>query len=373
MTTASDRPAAAADRQAGSQEYGLGALGPVIVLVLSVLARLLFALPGRVLRAISGRPPEAASGLVPDAWAVARFTELIEKDPYLQSPAEARQVISLLSAAVASAERPAVATEDFDLQLEGRSIRARLYRPAGTTSPGPLLVYFHGGGFVVGSLESHDHALRVLADRSRVSLLSVEYRKAPEEPFPAAVDDALAVWEAVMADPDRFGADPERAGVGGDSAGGNLAAVLCQDLKRLGRRQPAFQLLIYPVTVVGGVGDSYRDFGERFFLTGRTMDWYVEQYLGEPARDQDHVRVAPLLSEDLSGLAPAYVTTALADPLRDEGESYAARLYQAGVPVRLDRMPMIHGWFNVTGSRSAQAGMEVLAEVLADGLGPNEG
>lgn len=371
MTLAAQTPGEAPDSRAESQENGLGALGPVIVLVLSVLARLLFALPGRVLRAISGRPPEAATGLLPDAWAVARFTELIEKDPYMQTPGEARQVISVLSAAVASAERPPVATEDFDLQLEGRSIGARLYRPAGAKSPGPLLVYFHGGGFVVGSLESHDHALRVLADRSRVSLLSVEYRKAPEDPFPAGIDDALDAWEAVIADPDRFEADPDRIGVGGDSAGGNLAAVLCQDLKRLGRRQPAFQLLIYPVTVVGGAGDSYEEFGEGFFLTDRTMDWYVEQYLGE--QDRDQVRVAPLLSEDLSGLAPAYVATALADPLRDEGEAYAARLHEAGVPVRLDRMPMIHGWFNITGSRSTQAGMDVLAGVVADGLGRNEG
>ena len=223
---------------------------------------------------------------------------------------------------------------------------------------------------MVGSLETHDHALRILADRSRVSLLSVEYRKAPEHRFPAGVDDALAAWEAVCGDPERFGAAPDRIGVGGDSAGGNLAAVLCQDLKRLDRGQPAFQVLIYPVTVIGGAGDSYREFGEGFFLTARGMDWYADNYLG--GQDRDQARVAPLLCDDLSGLAPAYVTTALADPLRDEGESYAARLFRAGVPVRLDRMPLVHGWLNTTGSRSAQAAMDVLAEVLAENLGPNE-
>jgi acetyl esterase len=370
MTVASDRADAAADRRSDPPQAGLGALGTVLALVLSLVSRLLFAMPDRLLRAVFGRPPEVASGLAPDAWAIARFTELIERDPYLQTPDQARQVISVLSAGVASRERPEVETDDMVLDLERRSIRARLYRPSGVPDRGPLLVYFHGGGFVVGSLETHDHALRILADRSRVSLLSVEYRKAPEHRFPAGVDDALAAWEAVSRDPSRFGADPDRIGVGGDSAGGNLAAVLCQDLKRLGSSQPAFQMLIYPVTVIGGAGDSYRDFGEGFFLTGRGMDWYADNYLG--GQDRDQARVAPLLCDDLSGLAPAYVTTALADPLRDEGESYAARLFQAGVPVRLDRMPLVHGWFNTTGSRSAQAAMDVLAGVLAENLGPNE-
>ncbi|MBK5111337.1 MAG: alpha/beta hydrolase [Thermoleophilia bacterium] len=335
----------------------------IVVGAMSILIRFLFFLPDRLLTLLFGRPPEVAAGLQPDAWATARFTGLVEQDPYEQSPSEARQALETLSGAAAAPESPPGESEDHRLDLDGRSLRARLFRPETAPERGPLLVYFQGGGFVVGSLESHDPACRWLAARSGVRVLSVEYRRAPENPFPAAADDAFDAWQAVKSDPDRFGADPDRIGVGGDSAGGNLAAVLCQDLKRLERPQPAFQFLLYPVTVVGGRGSSYADFGSGYFLTAQSMSWYTDNYLA--GQDPDQPRVAPLLGKDLSGLAPAYVVTALADPLRDEGEIYATRLHEAGVPVRLDRMPLIHGWFNATGSRSSRKALDVVSGVVA--------
>lgn len=338
------------------------ALTKIRVAVLAVAARVVFALPGRLLTLIFGRPPEVASGLTADAWALCRIANLVEKDADTTTIEGMRQNTEELARIVTREPDAGVAATDFDLGVKGHPLPARLYSPDAAPAAGPLIVYFHGGGWVVGSLDTHDRACRRLALAAGIRILAVDYRLAPEHPFPAAPDDALTAWRAVQDDPERFGADPSRIGVGGDSAGGNLAAVLCQDLRDIGQAQPLFQLLIYPVVKVRAKTRSKIDFARDFYLSTERMDFYEARYApGDLGLDH---RASPALNEDLAGLAPAYIITALADPLRDEAEDYGRELEQAGVPVRLDRMPLVHAWFNVTLSRSSRAAHEVIANQI---------
>ena len=266
--------------------------------------------------------------------------------------------------------RRALAVESERHTLEGPAgpLRARLYVPRSAPPRGPLLVYFHGGGWVQGSLASHDPACRLLAHLAEVRVLAVEYRLAPEHPFPAAAEDALAAYVQVAENHARFGADPARLAVGGDSAGGNLAAVTAQALSAQREQPPpAFQLLLYPGLDMSRKHESRQLFGERFLLTEQSMAWYEEQYVPDPAR-RDDPRVSPLLAADLTGVAPAYIATCLADPLRDEGEAYALRLREAGVAVALQRHPLIHGFFNQTVTRGARSAMASIAGALRQGL-----
>ena len=328
------------------------------VSALKLPARVLFALPDGLLRRIFGDPPPEAAGLRPDSWALARITAPAENRRTSYEPTEVRRETELL-ASVVSREIPEVITQDWELEGEGRKLGARLFTPASRPLAGPMLVHFHGGGWVQGSVESHSNACALLAREAGVRVLSVEYRLAPEDPFPAQADDALMAWRSVMADPARFGADPERVGVIGDSAGGQMAAVLCLDLKAAGEPQPACQILIYPVTDCSGSLDSRETFASGYYLTKARMDWFEECFV--PAGEARNPRISPLFADDLSGLAPAYVSISIADPLRDEGIAYAEALSGAGVEVTTDWMPMIHAWFNLTASRSALHGHEVLA------------
>jgi acetyl esterase len=264
--------------------------------------------------------------------------------------------------------RPRLPLTATDRTVAGAAgpLPARLYVPLGAETPGPLLVYFHGGGWVEGSAATHEPSCRLLAHLAGVRVLSVDYRLAPEHPFPAAVDDALAAYRDVRARAAELGADPARLAVGGDSAGGNLAAVTALAL-RGEADAPAFQILIYPGLDMSRKRPSRLQFGERFVLTEENMTWYEDQYVPDRGRRADP-RVSPMLEPDLSGAAPAHVATALADPLRDEGEEYAARLRDAGVPVALYRHPQIHGFFNVTAMRSGLRGLTLIAGALRQGL-----
>lgn len=325
-----------------------------------------FALPDGLMRKIFGDPPPEAGGLRPDAWAMARITAPAENRRQGYEPVEVRRETELL-AAVVSPEVPEVSTQDWVLEGDGRSLDARLFTPRSQALAGPMLVHFHGGGWVQGSIDSHSGACAWLAREAGIRVLSVEYRLAPEDPFPAQADDALLAWRSVMADPARFGADPARVGVSGDSAGGQMATVLCLDLKAAGEPQPACQILIYPVTDCTGSFESRQTFATGYYLTKARMDWFEQCFV--PEGESANPRVSPLFAEDLSGLAPAVVSIAVADPLRDEGIAYAERLAEAGVPVRTDVMPMIHAWFNLTVTRSGRRGHEVLAESVNELLG----
>ncbi len=228
----------------------------------------------------------------------------------------------------------------------GHDIPIRVYRPEGD-GPFPILVYFHGGGWVVGSLETHDAQCRALTTGASCVVVAVDYRLAPEHKFPAAVEDCDAATQWVSDHAASLGGDPARIAVGGDSAGGNLAAVVALRARDRGTPYLAFQLLIYPATELHGGTPSHRENAEGYLLTRDAIEWFRDHYLRSDA-DVSHPDASPLLALSLDDLPPAFIITAAFDPLRDEGEAYAARLQEAGVPVILKRYEgMIHGFFNL--------------------------
>ncbi len=321
------------------------------------IARGLARLPRRVLRTALG-PPTVVDGqqLHPEVQLTLKLLEIsgaasIEE----MTVAEARAQIRSDAASFAG---PTIALADVRDLVVGSATRARLYVPFGTGEPSPLLVFFHGGGFVVGDLNTHDNSCRLLARHAGVRVLAVDYRLAPEHRFPAAAEDALEAFEWVRDHTDELGADPRRVGVGGDSAGGNLAAGVAQAVR--GSVGPAFQLLFYPWLDLSTKRASYRLFGQGYFLTEAHIDWYRAHYLG-PDGDAHDPRCSPARVGDLSGVAPAYIATAGFDPLRDEGEEYAVRLREAGTGVALRRhSDLIHAFFNAIGI--GHAGREALLE-----------
>lgn len=224
----------------------------------------------------------------------------------------------------------------------------RCYRPLGAEGPLGALVYFHGGGFVLGGLDGHDGVCRQLSVESGGAVVSVDYRLAPEARFPAAPEDCLAATRWVHANADSLGVDPARVAVGGDSAGANLAAVVAQLLRDAEGPALVFQLLVYPVTDWRTMDSpSYRENADGYFLTRLACGWFREQYARDEA-DWSDPRFSPLLAKDLSRLPPALVVTAEHDPLRDEGEAYAAALREAGVAAAATRYDgTIHGFFSL--------------------------
>ena len=239
-----------------------------------------------------------------------------------------------------------VRVDDVTIPGPGGPIRARHYRPAdGETAP--LLVFYHGGGFVIADLDVYEAPCRLICRDAGVHVLSIDYRLAPEHKAPAALDDAYAAFRWAQEHAADLGADPGRVAVGGDSAGGCLAAAVAQRARVEGEPLPVFQLLIYPMTDLSRVTRSRTLFGEGFFLTKRDMDWFEGHYVDDSGIERTDPRVSPVLAADLSGLPPALVVTAGFDPLRDEGDHYAAALRAAGVPVDHRRMgSMTHLFIN---------------------------
>jgi len=232
-----------------------------------------------------------------------------------------------------------------------------------TTGILPVLVFFHGGGWVVGNIESHEAMCRHLANRAECAVVAVDYRMGPEHKFPAAVDDCFAATGWVADNGASLGIDPRRLAVGGDSAGGNLGAVVSLLARDKGAPRIACQLLIYPATDAAMRHDSIARYAEGYVLTRATMRWFYDQYLRTP-EDAADWRVSPLLASDLAGLPPAFVLTAGYDPLCDEGDAYAARLAAAGVPVTHRRFPgQVHGF--VTNGRVIRAAETALDEAAA--------
>jgi acetyl esterase len=239
-------------------------------------------------------------------------------------------------------------TEDHTIAGPSGDLRVRLYRPD-APEPLPVLVYFHGGGFVCGNLETIDAPLRSLANRSGCGILSVDYRLAPEHPFPAAFDDALAATQWVAENGTDLGLDGDRLAVGGDSCGGGLAAAVCLAGRENGGPPIAFQFLIYPMLDPDCNSASQWDLGEGYLVTREDLLWFWRHYLGTPEAGRSPY-ASPLLAEEFSRLPPALIITAEFDPLRDEGEAYAAALRAAKVPVDLMRLEgMIHACFQMAG------------------------
>ncbi len=248
------------------------------------------------------------------------------------SPQEAR-VGSALSLAVMTGDlEPGVRVEPVEIPGPGGTIPGRLYRPEAQDPQAPLMVFGHFGGGVIGDLETCHAFCSILARTARGPVLSVDYRLAPEHRFPAGLDDMLAAYRWGRDNAERFGAPLAQAAIGGDSMGGNFAAVVCQELKKAGEPQPALQLLIYPWVDVACESASMTTYGDAFPLTRATLDWFAGHYMG-PGDSPADPRLSPLRATDLLGLAPAVVVTAGFDPLLDQGEAYARRLKEAGVPV----------------------------------------
>ncbi len=236
--------------------------------------------------------------------------------------------------------------KDLSITPHGASLALRMFRPTSASGPQPTLVYFHGGGWTIGDLDTHDVLCRQLALASGCVVVSVDYRLGPEHKFPAAYDDAVAATRACFAHANEWGLDTTRIAVGGDSAGGNLAAAVSLGLRGT-PEAPAFQLLIYPATLQKPDTHSYHANGEGYVLTKAAMHWFTDQYLRSDADVKDW-RASPLVATDHAGLAPALVITAGFDPLRDEGLMYADALSKAGVPCQyLCFERQIHGFITM--------------------------
>ncbi|MFL5873419.1 MAG: alpha/beta hydrolase [Solirubrobacterales bacterium] len=330
-------------------------------------------LPPRLLRLLFGRPVELdGQALAPDIQALLALARLAGSESFTRATSvEAARAHRRLEAEIV-AERPRIGmarVESLELPGPAGPLGARLYIPHAAADPGPLLVYFHGGGWVIGDLETHDGPCRFIAANSGARVLAVDYRLAPEHPFPAAAEDACAAYAWVASNAAQLGADPARVGVGGDSAGANLAAVASLHARDEGLTPPAMQLLIYPVIVADEELPSRRTFGDGFLLTRPDMDFFEANYLPAGA-DRSDPRVSVVRAADLSGLPPAHLAIAGFDPLRDEGIAFARRLEEAGVPVSLRLHPgLVHTFANLTAiCPTARQAMQEAAGALRMGL-----
>ena len=284
--------------------------------------------------------------LDPQAKAVLdQFASMGGQQLHEMSVAQARELI-LGMVALAGEPESVARIENRTVPGPAGEIPVRIYTPVGT-APFPVLVYFHGGGWVIGNLDTHDGICRSLANRVGCLVVSVDYRLAPEHPFPAAPEDCYAATRWLAEHAGSLGGDKGRIAVGGDSAGGNLAAVVALMARDRGGPKLAFQLLVYPATDTDFETRSYRENSEGYFLTRADMVWFWNHYA---PRDEDRRNpyAAPLRAASLRGLPPALVITAEFDPLCDDGNAYAARLREDGVPVRLSQQDgLIHGFFQM--------------------------
>lgn len=330
--------------------------------VVSAFLRAAFGLPGPVRRLIAGSPVRLdGQELALDAQLLLLLVGLESSNLSASTVASARRGLARGQVYLSRVPARPVRTKDVD----AGGVPARLYTPRGLPDGSPLLVFYHGGGWVIGDLGTHDTVCRYLAVHAEVRVLSVDYRLAPEHRYPAAADDALTAYAYAAADAGALGADPDAIAVGGDSAGGNLAAVV----GALADRRPGFALLLYPATDMTVRRRSRELFGDGFYLTDADMVWFSDHYCPDVGRRAEP-KASPLLAEDLSEFPATYLVTAGFDPLRDEGEAFAKRLAEAGVPVALRRQDdLFHGFANTwsLGGRFQEALSEA-AGALRTGL-----
>jgi acetyl esterase len=259
------------------------------------------------------------------------------------TPQQARAA-TIVDPAIYGDPEPVASIQQRHFPVADGHLPARVYRPRAET-PLPVFVYFHGGGWVLGDIADYDAICTAIANAGACVVVSIGYRLAPEHKYPVAAEDAFAATQWATAYADALGGDPRRVAVGGDSAGGNLATVACLMARDRAAPLPIRQVLIYPITNFSFDTASYRENGAGYMLTREDMKWFWRYYLADEQEGRQSY-ASPLRAEDLSDLPPALVLTAEYDPLRDEGEAYAARLREAGVPVTLRRYAgMIHGFF----------------------------
>lgn len=337
-----------------------------------MIVNALFALPKPVRRLLAGRPLRIdGQELNLDAQLAIRLKNASRSDVFDGPICKARARYDRLPRLIGYRSPTPITLRDIVIGVEHTDIPATLYIPGDVPAPSGLLVYCHGGGFTVGSRVSHDPVARYLAGHAGVRVLSVEYRRAPEHPFPAAVDDAIAAFEYAHHHAAELGADPARIAVGGDSAGGNLAAVTAQQAVRRGGPVPAFQLLTYPPTDLGTRRPSRDLFAQGSTFTDRNYQWALDNYVPSGS-DLTDPRLSPLHG-DVTGLPPAYVASANFDPIRDDAVAYADKLRAGGIPVALTRQPDLpHGYLNFVGlgGRFTEAASEA-AGALRLGLAAN--
>ncbi len=322
-------------------------------------------IPKPIMRKISGKP------MVIDGQTFNLPLQLVLKllaiSPKKTAIDDIRAEIDEQGAWLAQAQHADIITDEFQVAVTGGSIRLRRYRHRDAAGQQSALVYYHGGGYVVGSLTSHDTPCQHLAIDGQCTVISVEYRLAPEHPFPIPVNDGIAAFRYIASHPDEFGVDPKRLAVGGDSAGGNLAAVVAQQTK-FDQNSPILQLLWAPWVDMSTERQSYDLFGEGFFLDRSQARWYISHYI-----NNENDRVNPIASPlfgDVSGVAPAIIMVAGFDVLRDEGIEYAQKLKDAGVDTELkiyETLP--HPFFNMAGEiDDAKVAFAESTKILRDRL-----
>jgi acetyl esterase len=333
-----------------------------------VAARSILKLPSPVIRRLAGAP------VVIDGRTLAPEMQLLLRLQRLEGPAAETLPIRkgrakvVDSAKAVGGDLPIGAVTDRTIDGPGGPLTLRFYTPRGLTGDAPALVFFHGGAWIYGDLESHDAVCRFLAEEAQVRVIAVDYRLAPEAPFPAGFDDVWAAWKWITQHAKGIAIDPTRIAVGGDSAGGCFAALVAQHAVRDEGIKPAFQLLIYPVTDFLDKSSSRKTYAEGFYLTEAFMDLGEESYLlGD--EDRADPRLSPL-RQDVTGVAPAYLVTAGFDLLLDEGKAYADKLRAAGVPVEyVCEEGLIHSFANMVATgTSAPRAMRRAAAALQRGL-----
>ncbi len=285
------------------------------------------------------------------------------------TPDEVRRASDQALALLAGDPEPGVRWEPLAIPGPGGSIPARLYRPAEQDNEAPVMVYAHMGGGVIGNPDTCHAFCALLAVTTHAPVISIDYRLAPEHRFPAGLEDTLAAYRYARDNADKFGAPLAQAAIGGDSMGGNFAAVACQELKRAGEPQPILQLLVYPCVDVASESASMTTYADAFPLGKTLMDWFIGHYMG-PADNPTDPRLSPLHTSDLAGLAPAVVVTAGFDPLNDQGEAYARKLKAAGVAtVYRCYDSLAHGFCSFTGAvPAADTACREIAGLVREGF-----